>query len=137
MYRKIKRNKLSCYKIKSFQFRHLYPIPFSIISFIYNADNLTYAPWFKSHIYFLLKTKKNYRLLNSSHVMLRTECLTKFSTAVPGARVGAVITYPEALFEKVVLSKTLSSNIISFRQGETIDVDGILKRFVEYGFERT
>ena len=83
------------------------------------------------------KTKKNYRLLNSSHVMLRTECLTKFSTAASNARVGAIITYPEALFEKVVLSKTLSENIISFKQGETIDVDGLLNRFVEYGFVRT
>ncbi|MDB5198159.1 MAG: transcription-repair coupling factor [Chitinophagaceae bacterium] len=97
---------------------------------ISNALNIFYFP--SSY-----KTKKNYRLLNSSHVMLRTECLTKFSTAATGARVGAVITYPEALFEKVVLSKTLSSNIISFKQGETIDVDGILKRFVAYGFERT
>lgn len=97
---------------------------------ISNALNIFYFPS-------SFKTKKNYRLLNSSHVMLRTECLTKFSTALPDARVGAVITYPEALFEKVVLSKTLSSNIISFKQGETIDVDGILKRFVEYGFERT
>ncbi|MDB5222714.1 MAG: transcription-repair coupling factor [Chitinophagaceae bacterium] len=97
---------------------------------ISNALNIFYFPS-------SFKTKKNYRLLNSSHVMLRTECLTKFSTATEGARVGAVITYPEALFEKVVLSKTLSSNIISFKQGETIDVDGILKRFVEYGFERT
>jgi transcription-repair coupling factor (superfamily II helicase) len=97
---------------------------------ISNALNIFYFPS-------SFKTKKNYRLLNSSHVMLRTECLTKFSTASPGAKVGAVITYPEALFEKVVLSKTLSSNIISFKQGENIDVDGILKRFVEYGFERT
>ncbi|HEV8080706.1 MAG TPA: transcription-repair coupling factor [Chitinophagaceae bacterium] len=97
---------------------------------ISNALNIFYFP--SSY-----KTKKNYKLLNSSHVMLRTECLTKFSTAAPSARVGAIVTYPEALFEKVVLSKTLSENIISFKQGETIDVDGILKRFVEYGFGRT
>ncbi|MDQ6755705.1 MAG: transcription-repair coupling factor, partial [Bacteroidota bacterium] len=97
---------------------------------ISNALNIFYFPS-------SFKTKKNYRLLNSSHVMLRTECLTKFSTAAIKARVGAIITYPEALFEKVVLSKTLSENIISFKQGETIDVDGILKRFVEYGFART
>jgi transcription-repair coupling factor (superfamily II helicase) len=97
---------------------------------ISNALNVFYFP--SSY-----KTKKNYRLLNSSHVMLRTECLTKFSTAADNVRVGAIITYPEALFEKVVLSKTLSQNIISFKQGETIDVDGILKRFVEYGFTRT
>jgi transcription-repair coupling factor (superfamily II helicase) len=97
---------------------------------ISHALNLFYFPS-------SFKTKKNYRLLNSSHVMLRTECLTKFSTASPAARTGVVITYPEALFEKVVLSKTLSSNIISFKQADTIDTDGILKRFVDYGFERT
>src|SRR5688500_2827772 len=47
------------------------------------------------------KNRKNYRLLNSSHVMLRTEALTKFSYQT-GTRVGALVTYPEALFEKVV-----------------------------------
>lgn len=97
---------------------------------ISNALNVFYFPS-------SFKTKKNYRLLNSSHVMLRTECLTKFSTAPENTRVGAIITYPEALFEKVVLSKTLSQNIISFKQGDTIDVDGILKRFIDYGFTRT
>ncbi|MEP6595491.1 MAG: DEAD/DEAH box helicase, partial [Ginsengibacter sp.] len=83
------------------------------------------------------KNNKNYRLLNTSHVMLRTECLTKFSNPLSTGRVGAIVTYPEALFEKVVLSKTLSSNIISFKQGEIIDVDGILSRFIDHGFSRT
>jgi transcription-repair coupling factor (superfamily II helicase) len=80
------------------------------------------------------KNKKNYHLLNSSHVMLRTEALTKLST---GGNRKIIVTYPEAIFEKVVLSKTLSENIISFKQGEVIDVDGILSRFVDYGFSRT
>src|ERR1700712_2580072 len=97
---------------------------------ITNALNVFYFPS-------SFKNNKNYRLLNSSHIMLRTECLTKFSSPLKTGRVGAIITYPEALFEKVVLSKTLSSNIISFKQGEVIDVDTILKRFVEYGFSRT
>ena len=80
------------------------------------------------------KNKKNYHLLNSSHVMLRTEALTKLST---GGNRKIIVTYPEAIFEKVVLSKTLSENIISFKQGETINVDAILSRFVDYGFSRT
>jgi len=83
------------------------------------------------------KNNKNYRLLNTSHVMLRTECLTKFSNPLSIGRVGAIVTYPEAIFEKVVLSKTLSSNTISFKQGEIIDVDGILSRFINHGFSRT
>lgn len=80
------------------------------------------------------KNKKNYRLLNSSHVMLRTEALTKIAG---GSNKKVLITYPEALFEKVVLPKTLSENIISIKQSDTLDVNGILDRFVKYGFERT
>src|SRR5687767_10954585 len=80
------------------------------------------------------KNKKNFRLLNSSHVMLRTECLTKF-VAPRGQRVGAIVTYPEALCEKVVLSKTLSSNIISIKQGDVLDVQTMLEKFVAQGFE--
>ena len=80
------------------------------------------------------KIKKNYSLLNPSHVMLRTEALTKLAL---GTNKNIVITYPEALFEKVVLSKTLSENIISIKQGDVLDVNGIMEKFVNYGFERT
>ncbi len=80
------------------------------------------------------KIKKNYSLLNPSHVMLRTEALTKLAL---GTNKNLVITYPEALFEKVVLSKTLSENIISIKQGDVLDVNGIMEKFVNYGFERT
>ncbi|MBN8785877.1 MAG: transcription-repair coupling factor [Terrimonas sp.] len=82
------------------------------------------------------KNRKNYRQLNASHVMLRTEMLTRFSTAT-GNRVGAIVTYPEALFEKVVLPKTLSGNIIRIKAGDTINVTELLSQFVDYGFERT
>ena len=80
------------------------------------------------------KNKKNYRLLNSSHVMLRTEALTKIAG---GGNKKIIVTYPEALFEKVVLSKTLSENIISLKQNDTIDLNGIMEKFVGYGFSRT
>src|SRR5665647_1107219 len=80
------------------------------------------------------KSKKNFHQLNNSHVMLRTEALTKLSK---GANKKIIVTYPEALFEKVVLSKTLSQNIISFKQGETIKVDELLSRFVGHGFSRS
>src|SRR4026209_1043455 len=50
------------------------------------------------------KNKKNYRLLNSSHVMLRTEALTKIAAGSGSdkeIRKKILVTYPEALFEKV------------------------------------
>ncbi|GMV77129.1 MAG: transcription-repair-coupling factor, partial [Chitinophagaceae bacterium] len=80
------------------------------------------------------KNRKNFRLLNSSHVMLRTEMLTKLST---GGNKKIIVTYPEALFEKVVLSNTLSSNIISIKTNDTINLNSIMELFVMYGFERT
>src|SRR5690606_35378890 len=66
--------------------------------------------------------------------MLRTEALTKIAA---GGNKKIMVTYPEALFEKVVLSKTLSSNIISIKQGDVLDVNGILAQFVDHGFVRT
>jgi len=80
------------------------------------------------------KNKKNYRLLNSSHVMLRTETLTRLST---GGNKKIIVTFPEALMEKVVLPGTLSANIISIKTNDTLDVDAMLEKFVGYGFERT
>ncbi len=82
------------------------------------------------------KNRKNFRLLNSSHIMLRTEALTKFSTPT-GKRSGAIITYPEALFEKVVVSNAISSNIISIKTADEINPDALFKKLVDYGFERT
>jgi len=80
------------------------------------------------------KNKKNYQLLNSSHVMLRTEALTKIAA---GGNKKIIVTYPEALFEKVVLSKTLSENIIRIKQADVLDVNAMLERFVQHGFVRT
>lgn len=80
------------------------------------------------------KNRKNYRLLNSSHVMLRTEALTKIAA---GGNKKMLITYPEALMEKVVVPGTLSSNIIYIKSGDTLQVDQLLLKLADYGFERT
>jgi transcription-repair coupling factor (superfamily II helicase) len=99
------------------------------------------------------KNKKNFRLLNSSHVMLRTEALTRLSyspiggpssSSIGGGWEGTgagnkkiIVTYPEALFEKVVLPKTIASNIIRIKTNDVLDVNKILGQFVDYGFVRT
>lgn len=80
------------------------------------------------------KNRKNFKLLNSSHVMLRTEALTRLAA---GGNKKIIITHPEALFEKVVLPKTLSGNIISIKTNDTINLDSLLELFVMYGFVRT
>jgi transcription-repair coupling factor (superfamily II helicase) len=98
-------------------------------------ENLTDA----LNIYYFpssFKNRKNYRLLNSSHVMLRTEALTKFASPM-GTRVGALVTYPEAVAEKVVMSGSISANIIHIKSGDEINPDELYAKLVGYGFERT
>jgi transcription-repair coupling factor (superfamily II helicase) len=72
--------------------------------------------------------------LNSSHVMLRTEALTKFT----GKRVNkkVLVTYPEALFERVVNPLSLADNMISIKVGETLQLEAMLERFISLGFRR-
>ena len=80
------------------------------------------------------KNRKNFRLLNSSHLMLRTEALTKLAR---GGNKKIIITYPEAIFEKVIQPDTISSNIISIKTNDTINPESLMDLFVMYGFDRT
>jgi transcription-repair coupling factor (superfamily II helicase) len=96
-------------------------------------ENLTHALdlfYFPSSF----RNRKNFSLLNSSHIMLRTETLTKLTA---GGNKKIIVTYPEALFEKVVLPNTLSGNIIYLKTTDTIDVEGMIEKLTGYGFERS
>lgn len=80
------------------------------------------------------KNRKNYDLLNSSHVMLRTEALMKL---VDEPKRKIIVTYPEALFEKVMLPDKLLSGIIHIKTGDTLNTEQLLLKLSGYGFERT
>jgi transcription-repair coupling factor (superfamily II helicase) len=86
------------------------------------------------------KNRKDFRHLNSSHVMLRTEALSHMSSSAMAdgkKQAGIIITYPEALFEKVILPQTLDGNLINIKINDTLDVDSLIETFVTYGFSRT
>jgi transcription-repair coupling factor (superfamily II helicase) len=80
------------------------------------------------------KTPQNFSLLNPSHVMLRTEALTKISM---GGNKKIIVTYPEAIFEKVILPKTLQQNIIQLKTNDSLQLNQLMQQLVDYGFERT
>lgn len=79
------------------------------------------------------KTNKNFRIQSSSHVMLRTEALTRLAG---GGNRKIFVTYPEALMEKVSTAESLSSNIISIKVNDRLDTDLVMEKLVGYGFER-
>ncbi|MCK6693978.1 MAG: transcription-repair coupling factor, partial [Thermoanaerobaculia bacterium] len=73
--------------------------------------------------------------LNHTQVLQRSETVNRLSQRNPGPAV--VVSYPEALFEKVVSPEVLAQNRIEVNKGETLDVDFVVQVLVEYGFERT
>ncbi len=66
-------------------------------------------------------------------LLLRTEVLNRLNN-----RQGSffVVTYPEALAEKVVNRKFLEKNTLKLAAGEKVNMDFILDLLVEYDFER-
>ena len=73
--------------------------------------------------------------VNKSNVLLRTETLSKL--ALTSQKGEVLITYPEALFEKVVDTSALSKNTINIKNNEEIDVDFMIEILIDYGFDRT
>jgi transcription-repair coupling factor (superfamily II helicase) len=80
------------------------------------------------------KRAGHYNELHSSHVMLRTEALSRFAGKDPHKKV--LVTYPEALFEKVVNPTSLNTNMIGIKVGENLNIDAMLEKFVSLGFRR-
>jgi transcription-repair coupling factor (superfamily II helicase) len=72
--------------------------------------------------------------LNPTNGLQRSETVNKITTSKNSGEI--VITYPEALFEKVVKPEELSKTRISINIGEALDVDFMIEVLVEYGFDR-
>jgi transcription-repair coupling factor (superfamily II helicase) len=73
--------------------------------------------------------------LNPTQVLQRSETVNKITADTKTG--GIVVTYPEALFEKVVSPSVLNENRITVKVGEKLDVDFMMDVLIEYGFERT
>ena len=82
--------------------------------------------------------------LNPTQVLQRSETVNKISGPAPNSKVSStirpgevIVTYPEALFEKVVSPEALNKNRIEITIGERLDVDFVMQVLIEYGFVRT
>jgi transcription-repair coupling factor (superfamily II helicase) len=73
--------------------------------------------------------------INSSHSMLRTEALMKFSG--DSVRKKILVTYPEALWEKVAGNQAFSANMVQLKVGDVLKVDPLLEQLVTWGFHAT
>jgi len=71
---------------------------------------------------------------DNSNVLMRTEVLKRLSSR---GKDTIIVTYPEALTEKVVNRKYLEKSTLKLKRGESVDLDFIYDMLDEYGFTRT
>lgn len=69
---------------------------------------------------------------DNSYILSRTEVLQRVSTS---ERRTVIVSYPEALSEKVFTRKLLSKNTFKVRQGDKVSLDFLTDLLFEYGFE--
>jgi transcription-repair coupling factor (superfamily II helicase) len=92
----------------------------------------------KKDIIFLpdsFKTPRRFEILDNNNVLQRTEAINKISSERSSGEI--LITYPEALFEKVVAPKVLDQMRIEINVGEKLDVDFLIQVLVDYRFTRS
>ena len=76
----------------------------------------------------------HYEDINSNNILQRTEVVNKLMLSKANSHI--IVSYPEALFEKVVAPEFLEQYKIELVKDEVADVDSIMEVVVEYGFER-
>ena len=69
---------------------------------------------------------------NNANVLLRAEVLNRINSR---KKPPIIVTYPEALFERVITRKQLNANTLKLKEGETIGIDFLNETLFEYHFE--
>ena len=80
------------------------------------------------------KRPMQFEELDSHNILQRTEAINKMNLGSNSGEI--IVTYPEALFEKVVDPNVINAHKIEIETNETLDLDTVLEILIEYGFER-
>ena len=81
------------------------------------------------------KRPYQYEEIDNANVLQRAELLNQLIETKGSPRI--VITYPEALYEKVVNKRALIENTFIARVGEAVDLEFVTEILTSYDFERT
>ncbi len=94
-------------------------------------------------VFFFSSTYKRsilYNQADNGNLILRTDTMnqiSEFTATQPGSDTLIVVTYSEAIAEKVINRQKLSKNTLHLIGGEKISISFIEEVLQEYGFERT
>ena len=81
------------------------------------------------------KRPYQYEEVDNANILQRAELLNQLLESKGGSRI--VITYPEALYEKVINKRSLVENTFTARVGEAVDMEFVTEILSTYDFERT
>ena len=81
------------------------------------------------------KRPYQYEEIDNANVLQRAELLNQLLENKGSSRI--VITYPEALYEKVVNKRALVENTFTAKVGEAVDLEFVTEILSSYDFERT
>lgn len=79
------------------------------------------------------KRPYHYEEIENANVLMRAEILNKLNVATPDNLL--IVTYPEALFEKVINKRSLLSNTFTVKVGERLDAQFLREFLLGYDFE--
>ena len=71
---------------------------------------------------------------DNANILMRAEVLNRFSSK---RKPSCIVTYPDAIFEKVITKKELNKNTLKLSVGENISIDLLNETMFEYDFEYT
>ena len=91
----------------------------------------------ESLLFFPGSYKKAYQFeeTENANVLQRAEVLNRINGQ--DFSNGIVVTYPDALFEKVINKKSLTENTFKASVADKLDVDFLTELLIEYGFEKS
>ncbi len=90
----------------------------------------------RAMFFFPISYKRPYEYLETenANILQRAEVLNHLSKKEK--KIEIIITYPEALSEKVINKKSLVKNTLGIKIGDKLDIDFITEMLLEYGFEQ-
>lgn len=81
------------------------------------------------------KRPYQYDEIDNANVLLRAEVLSEVMEL--GSEPKLIITYPEALYEKVINKRSLVENTLTAKVGEAVDMEFVAEVLASYDFEKT
>ena len=116
-------------------------------NYLFILDNKENAAYFQNDLKNLLgkkdvlffpdsfKKPAQFDHISNNNLLMRAETATKLLNSQTKGEI--LVSYPEALFEKIVNAKALNESTIHIKINEQLDADFIVDMLVEYGFRHT